>query len=253
MFTHAIVRRPASTLAQGISSVELGKPDYYLACEQHDAYIGALEKCGLQTTVLEALDEYPDSCFVEDVAVFLPSCVVLTHPGARSRQGEVAYIREAINKFTDKVEFIESPGTLEGGDVMEVEGHYYIGLSARTNESGAEQFQFILASYGLSGETVPLREFLHLKSGLSFLGNNTLAISGEFCGLSRFSQFNRLQVAVADAYSTNCVRVNDFVLVAAGFPVTRSLVEDAGFQVIEVSMSEFEKIDGGLSCLSLRF
>ena len=139
MFNNVIVRRPARSLVDGITSApELGKPDYELALKQHDAYIEALKSCGVQVTVLEALEEYPDSCFVEDTAVLTKKCAIISNPGAETRRGESALMVDTIKKFysDDQIEYIKSPGTMEGGDVMMVGDHFYIGLSARTNEEG---------------------------------------------------------------------------------------------------------------------
>ena len=136
MFKNVIVRKPAKSMIDGITSApELGKPDYELAVKQHDAYIEALKQCGVEVTELEALEEYPDSCFVEDAAVLTRKCAIITNPGAASRNGEKEHIIEAVRKFydDDKIAYIKAPGTLEGGDVMMVGDHFYVGRSARTN------------------------------------------------------------------------------------------------------------------------
>ena len=183
MFKNVIVRKPAKSMIDGITSApELGKPDYELAVKQHDAYIEALKQCGVQVTELEALEEYPDACFVEDVAVLTRKCAIITNPGAPSRNGEKAYIAEVIRKFysEDQIAYIENPGTLEGGDVMMVGDHFYVGRSARTNAEGIRQFVEILERFGLSGSEVSLEKVLHLKTGVNYLENNTFLVSGEF-------------------------------------------------------------------------
>jgi len=142
MLKNALVRRPGHSLINGITSApELGKPDYGLAITQHDAYIEALKSCGVEVTVLEADERFPDSCFVEDVAVCTKKFVVITNPGASSRKGEEKEIVEVIKKYYNDIEYIKEPGTLEGGDVMMVKDHFYIGLSKRTNREGAEQLK----------------------------------------------------------------------------------------------------------------
>ena len=161
MFKNVIVRKPAKSMIDGITSApELGKPDYELAVKQHDAYIEALKSCGVEVTELPALEEYPDACFVEDVAVVNRKCAIITNPGAASRNGEKAYIVDAIRKFytEDQINYIQEPGTLDGGDVMMVGDHFYVGRSARTNEEGIRQFIEILESYGLT-EAVKSRIF----------------------------------------------------------------------------------------------
>lgn len=256
MFKNVIVRKPCKSMIDGITSApELGKPDYDLALKQHASYIEALKKCGVGVSILEADENYPDSCFVEDTAVLTRKCAIITNPGAKSRKGEEKNIIATIKKFyaEDKIEYIKNPGTLEGGDVMMVGDYFYVGLSARTNKEGAEQFINILRKYGLDGTAVELKEVLHLKTGLCYLENNNLLISGEFIKDSRFEKFNKIIIDEALSYSANCIWVNDKVLVPAGYDKTKKQIEEAGYEVIEVDTSEYRKLDGGLSCLSLRF
>jgi len=256
MFKNVIVRKPAKSMIDGITSApELGKPDYALAVKQHDAYIEALKQCGVTVTELEALEEYPDACFVEDVAVLTRKCAIITNPGAPSRNGEKAYIVEVIRKFyaDEQIAYIESPGTLEGGDVMMVGDHFYVGRSARTNEEGIRQFVEILESFGLSGSEVSLEKVLHLKTGVNYLENNTFLVSGEFIEKEEFEDANLIIIPDDEAYAANCIWVNNKVIVPAGFPMVEKAVRDAGYEVIVTDTSEYRKLDGGLSCLSLRF
>jgi len=253
MFTRAIVRTPCRSIVNGLSSAKLGRPDYQNALRQHAGYVEALEACGLEITVLPPEENFPDSTFVEDVALLTPRCAVITNPGAQSRKGETRLILKTIRGFFPVVEMIEAPGTVEAGDVMVAGGHYYIGLSERTNLEGAEQLISILQSHGFTGSTVELNEVLHLKTGLGYLEDNNLLACGEFLGKPEFKNFKLLKVSHAEAYAANSVWINGRVLVPAGFPKTKALVESAGYEVITVDVSEFRKIDGGLSCLSLRF
>ncbi len=240
-------------MVDGITTANLGTPDYSKAIEQHQNYIVALKKCGLNVTVLEADENFPDSTFVEDTALITPHCVIITNPGAESRQQEIQSMKITLSDFFDHIETINSPGTVEAGDIMMVGNHYYIGLSARTNLSGANQMTEILKKYGMTASTIPLKEVLHLKTGLSYLENNNLLVCGEFQSISEFQQYNQLRVEADEAYAANSVWINGHVLIPAGFPKARQLVESCNYQVIEVDVSEFQKIDGGLSCLSLRF
>lgn len=256
MFKNTIVRRPAKSMIDGITSApELGKPDYALALKQHDSYIEALKKCGIEVTVLPALEEYPDSCFVEDVAVITRKCAIITNPGAESRNGETAGIRETIGRFfpAEKIEFITAPGTLEGGDVMMVGDHFYVGRSARTNEEGIRQFVAILERHGLSGSEVPLEHVLHLKTGVNYIEDNNMLVSGEFIDKPEFAKFNKILVQEEEAYAANCIWINGKVIVPAGYPAVEKAVREAGYEVVVTDTSEYRKLDGGLSCLSLRF
>ncbi len=253
MFTKAIVRIPGRSLVSGLTSVDLGKPDYDLAIEQHSNYVEALRSCGVEVTVLEPDENFPDSTFVEDAALLTPRCAIITRPGALSRRDEVVLIEPVVQEHYAYIERINAPGTLEAGDVMMVGNHFYIGLSERTNEAGAIQLIRILEKYGMSGTMVKLEEMLHLKTGVSYLEQNNLLATGEFLDHETFQKFNILAVDEAEAYAANCIWVNETVLVPAGFPKTKSKIEAAGYKTIAVDVSEFRKLDGGLSCLSLRF
>lgn len=255
-FNHTIVRTPCKALVEGITSApQLGRPDYQLALKQHASYIEALKKCGVDVLVLDADERYPDSCFVEDPAVVTSKCAIVTNPGAASRNGEKLEIVDALRKFypEDKIEYIKEPGTLEGGDVMMVGDHFYAGRSARTNEEGIRQFIAILEKYGLSGSEVTLEEVLHLKTGVNYLENNNMLVSGEFVDKPEFEKFNRIEIPAEEAYAANCIWVNDTVIVPEGYPAVLAAVKGAGYDVLLVDTSEFRKLDGGLSCLSLRF
>ena len=253
MFTKAIVRTPCKAMVNGLSSADLGQPDYQKALLQHADYIEALKECGLQVTELPADENFPDSTFVEDVALMTPHCAILTNPGAPSRTLETRSMLKIIREFYANVELIEALGTVEAGDIMMVGDHYYIGLSERTNQAGADQMIAILASYGLQVSVVELTGVLHLKTGLGYLEDNNLLACGEFLTKPEFQQFNLLEVDSQEAYAANSVWINGTVLTPKGFPKTRSLIESAGYKIREVDVSEFQKLDGGLSCLSLRF
>ena len=256
MFKHTIVRTPCSKICDGITSApELGQPIYELALEQHSKYIEALKATGVDVLVLPALEDYPDSCFVEDVAVLAERCALITNPGAGSRNGETAHIIEAVKKYysDDQIGFIKAPGTLEGGDVMKVGDTFYIGVSARTNEEGIRQFADFFGAYGYTVKAVPLEKVLHLKTGVNYIENNTMLVSGEFIDKDEFAQYEKIVVPEEEAYGANCIWMNGTVIVPLGYESVKEAVEAAGYPVIVVDTSEFRKIDGGLSCLSLRF
>jgi len=254
MFTKAIVRRPAKSMVEGITSnPQLGKPDYEKALRQHDAYIAALKKCGLEVTVLPAMEDFPDSCFMEDVAVCTRKFAVVTNPGAQTRAGEAAGVAALLGGFFKDLDRIDAPGTLEGGDVMMVGDTFYIGLSERTNAEGARQLIAALEKRGFQGKNVTMKDFLHLKTGIVYLEDSTFLAAGEFLLSPEFASFKKIPIDADEAYSANCIRVNDYVIVPADFPKTEAKIRAAGFKVILVDTSEYRKLDGGLSCLSLRF
>ncbi len=252
-FSRAVVRTPCRRLVEGLTSATLGEPDYETALAQHAGYVEALKRCGVAVTVLPPDERHPDSTFVEDTAVLTPCCAIFTNPGAESRRGEVAAVRAAVAGFFDTVEEIEPPGTVEGGDVMQVGNRFYIGLSKRTNVQGAAQLVGILNRHGMDGVTVRLQDTLHLKTGVNYIQDGCLTITGEFLRAPEFRHFRQLEVDRDEAYAANSLWVNGTVLVPQGFPKTKARIEAAGYETRTVDVSEFRKLDGGLSCLSLRF
>ena len=254
MFTNAIVRTPGRSIVKGLSnSKTLGLPNYKQAIIQHQSYIDALTKCGLDVLVLEPCEEYPDSTFVEDVALITPNCAIITRPGAPSRRGEVYEIEFVLKQRFNNIEVIEAPGTIEGGDIMMVGDHYFIGLSERTNLEGARQIIQILKKYDMSGSTISLKKVLHLKTGLSYLEKNNLVVCGEFINDSCFEKYNPIEIPENESYAANCIWVNESVIIPLGYPTAKQRIMNAGYTVIETDVSEFQKLDGGLSCLSLRY
>lgn len=265
MFSKAIVRPPCARFAEGLTTVDLGAPNYSLALQQHVAYCDALEKCGLTVTRLEADERFPDSTFVEDTAVIVGArqkpareqgLAILTRPGAASRAGEVESIAEVLATFSLRLSSIEEPGTLDGGDVCEAEGRFFIGISERTNEAGAQQLAKLLSSYGYTSSFIDIRgsrNILHLKSGLAYLGENRMVVIDALADHEAFSGYDRVRVDAKEQYAANCVLVNCYVLVAAGFPSFEPTLQDLGYNTLAIEMTEFQKMDGGLSCLSLRF
>lgn len=253
MFTKAIVRKPAETFANGISTANLGKPDYHLTLKQHDAYCEALIKSGLELTVLEPNPDFPDSCFVEDTAVVTQDFGVIARPGDPRRLGEEEEIKKILKKEFAHLYFIEEPGKLDGGDIMQADNRFYIGISARTNLAGSKQLSEILKQHHYDVYSIPVCTMLHFKTGVNYLGDNNLLVHRDFCSKDDFKTFNRIIIESGEEYAANSLRINDYVLTPKGFPKTKASIEKQGYQIIELEMSEFQKMDGGLSCLSLRF
>jgi len=253
MFTKAIVRLPASSIRDGITSADLGKPDYTLALKQHSYYTETLKKLGLAVEVLPPDELFPDSTFIEDVALCTKALAVITNPGAGSRNGETAIMKQVLSAYFNTIEKIISPGTVEAGDIMMADDQFFIGVSGRTNNEGADQMIQILKNHGFSGSKVILNKMLHLKSGVSYLENNIMLVCGEFIDNMAFKEYDRIVVDEDESYAANSLWINGKVLVPEGFSGTREKIEKAGFDTIPVDVSEFQKVDGGLSCLSLRF
>ena len=257
MFTKAITRKPCRALIDGISTAMFGEgtPVYEDAIAQHAEYVKTLESLGLEVTVLEGDERYPDSCFVEDPAVVTPEFAVITNSPRESRNGEKFEILPTIKSFwpEDRIFFIEAPGTMEGGDVMLVGKHFYVGQSERTNAEGARQFNDIVTKFGYTSSTVPVTEGLHLKDFVINLENNNLLVSPVMNEQPTFRDFNRFVIDPDELYAINSMYINGTVLVPAGYPKTLKLIQDLGYPTLPVDTNEFRKIDGSLTCLSLRF
>lgn len=256
LLRNAIVRLPGRNFEDGLTSGNFGKPSYEEASKQHAAYRAALERCGLRVVVLDADSQHPDSTFVEDTAVITSRSAILARPGAESRRGEVPAIRKALEPFHRNFHQIEAPGTLDGGDVCQVENQFFIGVSHRTNEEGARQLAEFLAADGFTSSIVDIREMkgiLHLKSGLAWIGGKHLILWDALAGLPQFAAYDLMRVRPEESYAANCVLVNRCVLLPSGRPLLESTLRHRGYGTLALEMSEFEKMDGGLSCLSLRF
>ena len=256
MFNQAIVRRPSQNFAAGLTTYKGPPPNHKKAQEQHQAYCQALEKCGLKLTRLQPDKANPDSTFVEDVAVLTKSTAILTRPGHKSRQAEVAKIRNPLKAVFKKIKEIKSPGTVDGGDICEAGNHFFIGISRRTNKAGAKQLARFLAQSGHTTTEVDIRKMksiLHLKSGLAAIGKNQLVVMEEMADRPEFRGYEIIRVAPEETYAANCVEVNKYILIPTGFPKLAADLTKRGFHLLPLEMSEFQKMDGGLSCLSLRF
>ncbi|MCI7327930.1 MAG: arginine deiminase-related protein [Hornefia butyriciproducens] len=257
MFTKAITRKPCRALIDGITTAmyDDATPVYERAVEEHDAYVATLKELGLEVEELDADERYPDSCFVEDPAVVMERCAIITNPARDSRNGEKDEILPVIKKFysDDQIFFIEAPGTMEGGDVMRVGDHFYIGQSERTNAEAARQFNDIVTKFGYTSSTVPVTEGLHLKDFVIYLENNNMLVSPVMNEQPAFKDFNRYVVEQDELYAINSLYINGTVIVPEGYPKTQKYIEDLGYPVKLVDTSEFRKIDGSLTCLSLRF
>ena len=232
-------------------------PDGRKALEQHAAYCRALAACGLEVTALEArTPRFPDGTFVEDTFIIADRVAIATRPGAKTRMGEVASVANAVRRFRPRWEQIEAPGTVDGGDICQVNDHFLIGWSRRTNEAGAAQLAAILARYQYTSSIVDIRAhaaLLHLKSGIAHLGDRRVLVACGFPPIDAIAGFDRIEAAPGEAYAANAVCVNGSVFIAEGFAKLARTLGDLGYRVQALDMSEFEKMDGGLSCLSLRF
>lgn len=252
MYSHAIVRKPGIDFSQGITTSSLGSPHYATMLKQHEAYTQTLRNLGLQVDILEPLLGFPDAYFVEDPAVILPELAVLTNPGAKSRQGEQDALAPVLARYRP-IERIIPPGTLDGGDVLMVETHIFIGVSKRTNQEGAAQLGRILEKCGYTWQRVPVTTGLHLKSSVNYIGNGRLLVTSEFAGRAEFKPYQKILIEKDESYASNTLWINNTLLTPRGHPKTLTKLQKLEMPIIELDMSEAHKMDGGLSCISLRF
>ena len=253
---HAIVCPPAHNFAEGLTTVDLGVPDYTCALAAHEQYCQALRECGVLVEYLDADPTYPDSTFVEDTAILTGNMAIFANPGAPSRAGEVAAVADALNSWFRSGDRIDDPGTLDGGDICDADAHFLIGVSARTNEAGAAQLSEILARQGYRCDCIDIRStpgILHLKSGIAYIGDNRMVVIDALADHPALASYELIRVDPEEAYAANCVRIKDRVLFPAGYPRLAARLRGLGYTLVELDMTEFQKMDGGLSCLSLRF
>ena len=253
MFTHAIARKPGPNFAQGITTaVNEESPKYETLVNQHKEYISTLKSIGLEVILLNALPDHPDAYFVEDTAVVATDVAVITNPGADARKGEEETIAPVLAQYR-KTEKIRPPGTVDGGDILQVGKHFFIGVSERTNHEGAGQLSHILKRYGYTCTIVAVGEGLHFKSSVNYVGQNTLLVTEDFSENAQFEGYDTIVVDSIESYAANTLFINDHLLVPRGYPDTRKKLEMLNFKIIELDTSEVRKMDGGLTCMSLRF
>lgn len=257
-FTRAIARTPGHDFAQGLTEATLGSPDLELTLSQHGAYCDALRSLGLAVTVLPPQPGLPDATFIEDTAIMIPGGAVITRLGTDARRPETATVEAALAALPAEagvasVQRISSPGRVEGGDVMEIGGHYFIGISARTNEEGARQLGAFVEAAGGTWSTVPVVSQLHLKTSVNSLGENALLLTEPYAGRPEFDAFEKIVIPEKQLPAANCIRIGHSLLMASGYPDVRERIAPLGMNIMELDMSEYTKMDGGLSCLSLRF
>jgi len=252
MFSHAITRLPGENFADGLTTADLGRPGYSRILQQHQAYRQALTSLGLDVIVLPAEPAYPDAYFVEDPAIITPTMAVITRPGAPSRQGEEVTLEPVLKQYRPVVH-IDPPGTVDGGDILMVGDHFFIGLSERTNIAGAAQLAAFLSDSGYTFNTITVATGLHLKSGVNYVGKHTLLVTKSLSDQPAFAEYDKIILDEGEEYAANTLWVNDTLLIPNGFPKTKAKLSILGMNLIELDVSEVRKMDGGLTCMSLRF
>lgn len=252
-FTHAVVRAPCESMVNGLRAVDRGLPDPGLFRAQHEAYVGTLQGLGLEVTVLPALENYPDSVFIEDTALCLPEGAVILRPGAVTRRGEAGETAAALAAIGFGQVEIGDGGTVDGGDILVTGNAILVGLSARTNRAGFESLRKILNGWGYNVRAVRTPAgVLHFKSDCNALDDETLLCTSRLAEDLQLREFRILTVPAGEEAAANSIRVNDKVLVPEGFPGTAEMLTNYGFDVKLLPVSQPALLDGGLSCMSLR-
>lgn len=253
-FNAAIVREPARSVINGLRADDRGNPTFDGVKAEHAAYIAALRTAGVEVTVLPALENFPDSIFVEDPALVFPEGAVLLRPGAETRVNETPEIAPTLRRMFETVLDLPSPGFADGGDVLTTPKSVMIGLSARTDRAGAEGLIASLAKLGRKGEIVQTPEgVLHFKSDCSLLDSETMLSTKRLARSGVFKAFREVLIPEGEEPAANALRVNDVVMVGADYPRTIEMLDKLGYKVVALKTTEIGKIDAGLSCMSLRW
>ena len=253
-FKHAITRKPSASIVDGLRAVDTGTPDLKRMRAAHDTYIAALRETGAKVIELPPLNDYPDSVFVEDVALCLPQGVILMRPGAPTRAGEVANMAPTLRKQYDDIREIKGPGFIEGGDILTTETEILVGLSDRTDQTGVNELAGLVRDWGYTVRTVVTpKGVLHFKTDCSLLDGKTILATQRLDASGCFSGYKVIHTAKGEEAAANTIRFNDLLLMPAGFPKTAKKLQDAGYNLREIDNTECAKLDGGMSCLSLRF
>lgn len=254
-FTHAITRKPAASITAGLRAVDTGNPDLALMQAHHADYITTLRDTGATVIELGALEAYPDSVFVEDTALCLPAGAVIMRPGAPSRLGEAAEMAPHLAAlYGDILQIAGADSFIEGGDILMTETEILVGRSARTNAAGIAELAALTADWGeVVREVHTPPGVLHFKTDCSLLDSETILSTRRLSDSGCFAGYRLIDVAEGEEAAANTIRFNNLVLMPAGFPRTRDRLLAAGYALREIGNSECAKLDGGMSCLSLRF
>jgi dimethylargininase len=252
-FNSAIIRRPGRSVVDGLRAGNGPSPSFEAVLAEHDAYAAALQAAGVQVTVLPALEQFPDSIFVEDPALVFSQAAILLRPGAPSRQGEAAALAPMLAARFARVLQL-SRGHADGGDILVTPWGVLIGLSARTDEAGADALALLLRSLGFSSQVVRTpRGTLHLKSDCALVDEETVLVTANIARAGIFHHRRALIVPAEESSAANVLRVNDRILVRAECPRTAELLAGHGLAVIALPTGQIARIDAGLSCMSLRW
>lgn len=254
---YAIVRVPSESMIYGMSSnPTIGTPIYNEALKSHAQYVQTLRNLGVKVHIIPKDENFPDSCFVEDTAILTSKCAVITNPGSPNRNNEKTEVATNVSRYypLDKIHYIQYPGTLDGGDVVNVNDVFFVGLSQRTNNEGINQLTQIFRQYGFTVIPVIVSNGIHLKDNIAYLENGNLLLTQEFYDNPVFDQFNKIVVPFGEEKAIHSIWVNNAIVLPLGFPQTQAIIQNLNqYNLVNCDVREFEKLDGGLNALSIRF
>ena len=253
-FGHALCRRPAASVTRGLRASDSGDPDPRSFAADHAAYVNALRSAGVNVVIVDPLEAFPDSVFIEDVALCIGGVAILLRPGASSRFGEREAMRAALACHFETIIDLDGYGFVDGGDILATGREVLVGLSSRTDESGVDALRRHLADLGI--RLRPVRtptEILHLKTACALLDAGTVFSTPALAATGCFAGYRIIECPIGEEPAANLIRVNDVVLLSEGYPNTAKLLGSEGFKVETVPTTQAAKLDGGLSCMSLRW
>jgi dimethylargininase len=249
----AITRQVSSSINRCELTFHAKEPiDIKKAIAQHEAYEECLRGLGARVVSLAADPDLPDAVFVEDAAIVVDEIAVIPMMGAASRRPETESLARALSVYRP-LKFMQSPGTLDGGDVMRIGRRIFVGASSRTNAAGIVQLRAALAEFNYEVTAVDVRQCLHLKSGCSYVGRNSILVNREWVDVMRLAGFELIDVPRSEPGAANALLIEDVVIVPSAFPRTIALLEAHGFIVKAIDVSEFQKAEGGVTCKSIIF
>jgi dimethylargininase len=233
-----------------ITHIDRTPIDVHIAQSQHHAYVQALKELGYAVLELPAEKDLPDSVFVEDTAVILSDAAIITNPGADSRKPETLSIIPALRPYRELI-FIESPGTVDGGDVLALGKNIYVGLSTRSNQAAVDQMNEKLGKYGYTAQGVEMHDCLHLKTAVTRVDDKTLLINRKWVDVENFEGYNLIDVDESEPFAANCLPVGDMIIFPVAFPKTSAKLEEYGYKIKSVVVDELAKAEGAVTCCSL--
>ena len=249
--TIAITRKVSPRICEcEITHIERTPIDLEVARAQHREYVQTLKALACEVIELSAESDLPDSVFVEDTAFILPELAVITRPGADSRKPETESILQTLQPLIQYVR-LRAPATLDGGDVLVLRKQIFIGLSTRSNQTAVDQLNEMLGEHGYAVTGVQMHDCLHLKTAVTRIDENTLLVNPNWVDTHYFENFKWIEVDPSEPFGANCLPIGDFIIFPTAFPKTRAKLEEAGYKIAAVDVSELAKAEGAVTCCSL--